>query len=313
MSADNKILCIVGPTASGKTAFAIEVAKQIDGEIICADSMQIYKKFSIATAKPTLEERAKVTHHLCDFLEPSEEFSVAKYVELADLAIEDIKSRGKTPLITGGTGLYIDSLVKGNKFAVKIENSDEIREKYENIAREKGNIYLHNLLKDIDLESYEKLYPNDVKRVVRAIEVYELTGKTISEHNLETKKIPDKYDACMIGVNTLNRDELYDRINLRVDKMLDEGLIFEAKMVFEIKNIEKTAMGAIGYKELKPYFDGVSSVEQCVDKIKQESRRYAKRQLTWFRKNQNTKWIMRENDEKMLCDALKIIKEHFDE
>lgn len=305
---DNKIICIVGPTASGKTKIAIDLAKEISGEIICADSMQVYKKMNIATAKPTLDEISQVPHHLFDFVSPSNEFSVAEYVKCAQEKIFDIKSRGKIPVIVGGTGLYIDSLVRGNEFA-KRENSD-IRKKYEDIALEKGNVYLHNLLKDIDFESYEKLFPNDTKRVVRALEVKEITGKTISEHNRQTKLTPDKFNATYFGVNFTNRQDLYDRINLRVDLMIEAGLLFEAKEILSDKSMNKTAFSAIGYKELIPYFENNVSLCECIDKIKQESRRYAKRQITWFKRNQKIHWF-EHTDIDLIKEATKIVKRDF--
>ncbi len=307
---NNKIICVVGPTASGKTSLAINIAREIGGEIVCADSMQVYKELDIATAKPTLDEINAVPHHLFDFLEVDDEFSVAKYVKMADETIADIKNRGKIPVITGGTGLYIDSLIRGNDFAKNDDKNDEIREKFKRISAEKGKEYLHSLLKDIDAESYEKLHYNDEKRVIRALEVYEITGDTISVHNEKTKKIPSKYDALMFAIMPNDREVLYERINKRVDIMVQKGLVLEAEKFLKNEKTCKTAMGAIGYKELLPYFDGRATLEECIDKIKQETRRYAKRQLTWFRRNEQINWLDTISDEETLKNqAISIIKE----
>ncbi|MFI3226403.1 MAG: tRNA (adenosine(37)-N6)-dimethylallyltransferase MiaA [Clostridia bacterium] len=309
---NNRIICVVGPTASGKTSLAINIAKSLDGEIICADSMQIYKHFNIGTAKPTTEEQAQVPHHLFDFVEPCEDFSVAKYVELASEKIYEIKSRGKVPIITGGTGLYIDSLIKGNDFAKNDDKNDQIRKELFEIAEKNGNEFVHEMLKEIDIESYEKLHANDVKRVVRAIEVYKITGKTISQHNEETRKIPPKFQAVMFGINPLDREILYGRINKRVDIMLENGLIDELKMLIANGYFVNTASQAIGYKELLDYINDSDKLENCVDKMKQESRRYAKRQITWFGRNKQIHWLRDIFDEeKMLSDALSVIKDEF--
>ena len=309
---NNRIICVVGPTASGKTSLAINIAKSIDGEIICADSMQIYKYFNIGTAKPTPSEQTQVPHHLFDFLEPSEEFSVAQYVKLATEKIYDIKSRGKVPIITGGTGLYIDSLIRGSEFAKNNDQNEDLRQELMELACEKGNEFVHNMLKEIDIESYNRLHPNDVKRVVRAIEVFKITGKTISEHNEETKKIPPKFNATIIGINPLVRQTLYDRINLRVDLMIENGLLDELKEIIENGNFVGTALQAIGYKELLGYINQIETLENCIDKMKQESRRYAKRQVTWFNKNPKMNWLTDIFDsEKLLLQSIEIIEEQY--
>lgn len=309
---NNRIICVVGPTASGKTSLAINLAKELDGEIICADSMQIYKHFNIGTAKPTAAEQAQVVHHLFDFVEPCDDFSVAKYVELATDKIYEIKSRGKVPILVGGTGLYVDSLIKGNDFAKNDDKNDKIRAELFEIAQKQGNEFVHEMLKEVDLDSYQKLHANDLKRVIRALEVYKITGKTISQHNEETRKIPPKFRATMLGINPQDREILYDRINKRVDIMLENGLIDELKMLISNGYFVGTASQAIGYKELLDYINGVDTFENCVGKMKQESRRYAKRQITWFGRNKQIHWLRDIFDEKnMILEALNIIKDEF--
>ncbi len=309
---NNKIICVVGPTASGKTSLAIEIAKKIDGEIICADSMQIYKYLDIGTAKPTASERASVVHHLCDFVDPLEDFSVAKYVELASNTIYDIKSRGKVPIIAGGTGLYIDSLIKGNDFAKNDDKNEEIRKELFDLAEKNGVDFVFEMLKEFDEESYNRLHKNDLKRVVRAIEVKKITGKTISEHNAETKKIPPKFDALILGINPLDRGILYDRIDARVLDMINDGLVDELKMLISNNYLTKTASQAIGYKELLGYIENTNTIENCIEKIQQESRRYAKRQITWFGRNEKIIWLRDILDkEKLLLEALEVIRKEF--
>lgn len=309
---DNKIICVVGPTASGKTDLSIEIAKAFDGEIICADSMQIYKLFDIGTAKPTTSEMQGIKHHLVDFVDACDDFSVAEFVKLATNCISDIKSRGKTPVIVGGTGLYIDSLVRGIDFAKNAISSSEIREKYFDLIDLKGCEYVHSLLEKCDYESFLKLHPNDTKRVVRALEVFDVCGKTISQHNADTKLIPDRFDATFIGIKYVNRQELYDRINLRVDIMIQNGLVDELKHIISMGKFVGTASQAIGYKELLPFLNGEDSLENCTEKLKQESRRYAKRQLTWFNKNEKINWVLNNRDKSDILDsALQIIKDEF--
>ena len=306
---DNKIICVVGPTASGKTALAIEIAKQVGGEIVCADSMQIYKYYNIGTAKPTLEEIAEVPHHLFDFVDPTEDFSVARYVTLADEVISDIKSRGKVPIITGGTGLYVNSLIKGNEFSKNDVENEKLRKELTEMVSIYGNEYIHEMLKEFDAESYEKLHSNDVKRVIRAIEVYKTTGKTISEHNKKTKEQPLKYDATILFLNPHSRELLYERINKRVDIMLDQGILEEIKFIIDNGYFVKTAGQAIGYKELIPYINGEDTLENCIETMKMESRRYAKRQITWFKRVDGIHLI--DNLETAIDDATRIVKENF--
>ncbi|MCI7804116.1 MAG: tRNA (adenosine(37)-N6)-dimethylallyltransferase MiaA [Oscillospiraceae bacterium] len=303
-----RVAAVVGPTASGKTALGVEIAKALDGEVISADSMQIYKGMDIATAKPAAEEMQGIPHHLIDFLDRGTAFSVADYVELAGKVIKEVDSRGKLPVIVGGTGLYISSLLENIKFA-DIECDEKLRKRLENEAAEKGNKYLFEKLKIADPESAAELHPNNLVRVIRALEVFELTGKKLSQYKAESRLEETPYDSVIIGLSYSDRQKLYDRINRRVDIMVESGLVEEARAVFESGNM-KTAGNAIGYKELIPYFRNECSLEECVEKIKQETRRYAKRQLTWFRKNAKIHWIMLDefdDKEKILTFCKKLI------
>lgn len=276
------IVVVCGPTASGKTRLAVDLAKRFDGEIVSADSMQIYKKLDIASAKPAEEEKMGIPHHLMDFLEPTMGYSVADYVEKAREVIADINSRRKLPIICGGTGLYINSLVDNIKFD-DTGYDYEYRESLRKIAEEKGNGELIRMLSEIDPESAERLHENNQSRVIRALEVYHISGKTMTEIQAESRRNPSPYEPCMMMID-FDREILYERINKRVDIMLETGLLEEAREFFTHDDYV-TASQAIGYKELKPYFDGVSDLSECIEKLKQETRRYAKRQLTWFRKD----------------------------
>lgn len=284
------VIVVLGPTASGKTALSIELAKVYNGEIVSADSMQIYKGMDIATAKPTKEEMSNVPHHLIGFVDPDKRFSVAEYVETAKKVIFDVSSRGKMPIICGGTGLYINSLIDNIKFDDTSEDF-KLREKYQRIAKENGNHYLWEKLKSVDEKAALGIHENNVTRVIRALEVYELSGKTISEAKDISRAEPSPFDAYFIGLNFSDRQMLYEKINKRVDKMIEIGLIEETKQAYSRNCSMKTAHQAIGYKELIPYFEGESCLEACIDKIKQETRRYAKRQLTWFRRDTRINWI----------------------
>lgn len=285
-----KILILAGPTAVGKTKISIELAKALNGEIISADSMQIYKSMDIGSAKVTKDEMDGVVHHLIDVVEPDEEFSVSEFNSRAVEAIDDIIERGKLPIIAGGTGLYINSLIFNYNFA-ETNRDEEYREYLNKLAEEKGKEYIHNMLKDIDPASYEKLYPNDLKRVVRALEVYKVTGKTIGEINAEIDVYDIPYDIDYY-VLTMDRERLYERINMRVDIMLKEGLIDE---VASLKNRGFTkdmqSMKGIGYKEILSYLEDEIDFDEAVYQIKKGSRNYAKRQLTWFRKDKRVKWV----------------------
>lgn len=284
-----KIVVIGGPTASGKTALAVEMAKRFSGEVICADSMQIYKGMDIATAKPTIEEMQGIPHHIVDFLEPCESFSVADYVVLAHKAIAETAGRGRLPVICGGTGLYISSLVDNVRFG-EATVQDGLREELKSLSLEKGNAYLLEMLREFDPESAERLHENNLSRIIRAIEIYKATGKTMSEHIRCSKLGGSPYDACMIGLDYRDRSVLYDRIDRRVDLMLESGLLEETERVLA-NPVLKTSRQAIGYKELAPYFSGEADLESCVAGLKQSTRRYAKRQLTWFRRFEGINWI----------------------
>ena len=286
-----KLIVVCGPTASGKTDLAVALAKRFDGEIVSADSMQIYRDVSIATAKPTSEEMSGIKHHMIDILDLSEEFSVADYVRLASECISDIANAGRMPIVCGGTGLYISSLINGIRFDETC-SSTELRNELSKIAEEKGGEYLLGILREFDPESAERLHPNNLMRIIRAIEVYKISGVTMTEANRISQK-ESPYDPVMIGLNYSDRELLYSRINQRVDRMLEMGLLEEARMVLSRENVA-TAGQAIGHKEFKPYFSGEKSLEECVESVKQDSRRHAKRQLTWFRRDVRINWIYRD-------------------
>ncbi len=283
-----KTVVISGPTASGKTALSVSLAERFNGEIVSADSMQIYRKMSVATAKPTPEEMKNVPHHLIDFLEPSEPFSVADYVKLARAAVEDIASRQRLPMVCGGTGLYIDSLLQDITFAD--EPSDpSVRRSLEAELSERGGEYMLKLLSDIDPETASRLHPNNQKRIIRALEVYRLTGKTFSELSRLSREGADPLCALKICLDYRDRETLYRRIDKRVDEMFDRGLVDEAKYILSLDL--KTSSQAIGYKELKPYFSGDLTLAECAENLKRSTRRYAKRQLTWFRRDKTAVWL----------------------
>lgn len=284
-----KLLTIVGPTASGKTKLAVELAKAFDGEVVSADSMQIYQKMSIATAKPTKEEMEGVPHHLIDFLPMDKAFSVSDYVTLAREKIEEIHRRGKLPILAGGTGLYIQAVTEHLSFSEEKQDT-ALRERLYEEAKTDGGKALYERLRQIDPEAAEWIHPNNIVRVVRAVEIYETTGLTMTEQKKKSRQGECPYDVFLLGINFKDRQKLYDRINLRVDLMVKQGLLEEAREILSCNNL-KTAYNAIGYKELVPYFRGESSLEECLQKMKQESRRYAKRQLTWFRRDQQVHWL----------------------
>ena len=285
-----RVLAVVGPTASGKTGLGVELAKLYGGEVISADSMQIYKGMDIASAKPTVAEMQGIPHHLIDFLDRGVTFSAADYVKLANKKIKDVLSRGKLPVIVGGTGLYIDSLLENVKFSEG--GSDEAyREKLRKYAEEKGNEALHQMLADADPEAAAAIHPNNLVRVIRALEVCHVTGRKFSELKAESRSIESPYDSLILGLNYEDRSVLYDRIDRRVDIMVENGLIDEARELWNESGMA-TAANAIGFKEFIPYFSGEASLEDCISKVKQETRHYAKRQLTWFRKNQRIQWII---------------------
>ena len=287
-----KIICVVGPTASGKTKLAVELAKKLDGEVLSCDSMQIYRHMDIGTAKPTVEEMRGIPHHMIDVVEPDERFSVGKYVEMADIVLQDILNRGKTAIVAGGTGLYADSLILGRSFA-PIPSSGK-REALEARMETEGAEALLRELAAVDAETAAKLHPADRKRIIRALEVYEETGRPISEHDRETRSLPPKYEALWLGLDFSDRTELYRRIDLRVERMMTDGLLNELDRLLDAGVSPcATAMQAIGYKELLAYRRGEGTLEEAVALIQQRSRNYAKRQLTWFRRNSDVHWLRR--------------------
>jgi len=287
----SKILVIAGPTAVGKTKIAIETAKRLNGEIISADSMQIYKKMDIGTAKPTVEEMGGIPHHLLSIVEIGEKFSVVDFQKMAFDCIEDILSRGKVPIVCGGTGLYINGLVEEIDYG-EVTSSEELREELEKVAKEKGNEYLYEELKSVDKDAAEKIKLNDTKRLIRALEVYRMTGTTITEFQRRSKEKEKKYDYIVVGLS-MDREKLYERINLRVDEMMKCGLLEEAKDVLAEMgaNDKLTSFQAIGYKEFLPFFNGECTLEEVAEMIKQEPRRYAKRQITWFKRTPGLRWV----------------------
>ena len=284
-----KIIAVAGPTASGKTALAIEIAKRFDGEVVSCDSMQIYKFMDIGTAKPDKSELEAVPHHMIDIVHPSEKCSVADFVEKARACIDDILKRGKLPILAGGTGLYMDSVLENIVFE-DFGSDPGFREELQKLADTQGAESVHQMLVAKDPEAAEKIHPNNVRRVIRALEVCHLTGKTFTQVNAESRREP-AYDALILGIDA-NREVLYDRINMRVDKMMECGLVDEVKNIKDMGiGRDTTAMQAIGYKEILEYLEGNSTLGEAVEKIKMESRRYAKRQLTWFRRNSKIHWV----------------------
>ena len=300
-------VALVGPTASGKSSLAVKIAKHLTGEVVSADSMQIYKHMDIATAKVTAEEMQGVPHHLIDFVEPWESFSVAEYKALALSCIGDIVKRGKLPVLAGGTGFYVDTVINNTSF-LDYEKTD-IRKKLLLRAESEGIEALWNELSKVDKESAEKIHKNDLKRIVRALELYSATGKTMTEQRRLSHLEESGYSFCLIGLTAENRQFLYDRIDRRVDLMLKNGLLEEAKSFFELEH-SQTAKQAIGYKELKPYFDGVLTLEEATENLKRETRRYAKRQLSWFRRNKNINWLYidKESEGTLFIKSLEIIE-----
>ena len=307
----NNIICIAGPTASGKTALAVALAKELNGEVVSCDSMQIYRYMDIGTAKPTQEEMQGIIHHMLDVADPEEDFSVSRYCELAAPIVDDIVVRGKTAIIAGGTGLYMDALIRGNAFAPC--PSTGMREKLEAQADTDGMEAMLRLLRSIDPDAAEKLHLSDRKRILRALEVYYETGQTITQHNRKTQVLPPRYTPLWFALEDENRADLYERINTRVDHMLDRGLLDEIRGLLDRGISEKaTAMQAIGYKEFVAALRGTCSVEQAADQVRQASRHYAKRQLTWFRRNPAIHWLRRRPGEgtgEILLKARQILAE----
>lgn len=282
------VLAVVGPTASGKTALAVELAKRLDGEIVSADSMQIYKGMDIASAKPTEAEKQGIPHHMMDFLPPETPYSVAEYVKAARACILEIHKRQKLPILVGGTGLYVDSLLTGTQF-IETETDFDLRARLETEFDALGGEKMLEKLAAFDRDTAARLHPNNRKRIIRAFEVYTLTGKTMTEALAASREKPSPFAPRYIGIAYENREILYDRINRRVDIMLENGLLAEARAFFQ--GTPDTAAQAIGYKELKPYLDGVLSLDEAVENLKRATRNYAKRQITWFKRNPQIHWI----------------------
>jgi tRNA dimethylallyltransferase len=285
-----KIVIIVGPTAVGKTDISIATAKALNGEIISADSAQVYKYMDIGTAKISPDEMQGIKHHMIDEVTPDQSFSVANFRDKADHYIQELTAKGKLPIIVGGTGLYINALINNLDFTKSIGDED-FRERMQEIADNKGNEYLYEMLKDIDIDSYFRLHANDVRRVIRALEVYEFTGKTITHFQEESKKLPPRYNSAYIGL-TMDRQKIYKRIEQRVDAMIEQGLIEEVKKLLNMGyNRDLVSMQALGYKEIVGYLEGEISLEEALFILKRDSRHYAKRQLTWFRRDERIKWF----------------------
>lgn len=282
------ILVIVGPTAVGKTQLSLELAQELTGEIVSADSMQVYRGMNIGTAKPTTAEQQLVPHHLIDIRDPDQVFNAADFVSLAELAIKDIASRGKVPIVSGGTGLYIDALVDGFLFPDSKADPKLRRELRIRASKEPDALYKE--LERVDPQSAERLHPNDLRRIVRALEVYYRTGEPISALQQKAAQAEKPYDPLFIGL-TRNRPELYERINQRVDQMLTQGLVEEVKQLIEHDPHQPTALQALGYKEIVWYLKGNMSLEEAVEILKRDTRRYAKRQLSWFRRNTRIHWF----------------------
>ena len=290
----NKVIVICGPTASGKTALSIELAKKINGEIVSCDSMQIYRDMDIGTAKPTLEEMQGIKHYLIGYISPEERYSVADYKKDAKKAIKEILQKGKMPIVVGGTGLYIDSLIYEIEYQ-DIKFDEEYRKKLEEEVNQKGLEKLYEQAKQIDEKAIEKISPTDKKRILRILEIYHATGKTKTEQEIESRKKEVEYDYKVYALNW-DREKLYERINTRVDIMIEQGLIQEVKTILSKYNKFPTAMQGLGYKEVVDYLNGKLTKEEMIEKIKMETRRYAKRQLTWFRKNKQTIWLNAQDD-----------------
>ena len=295
MTSKYNSIIILGPTGSGKTELSIMLAKKFNGEVINADSMQIYKYFNIGTAKPSLEEQSGIKHHLLDFLDPKENFSVSDYKQKCLKICEKLINDKKLPIIVGGTGFYIDSLTSNYSYG-NAPKDESIRKKYQDLYEEFGSDYLFDLLKKVDEKTANKLHKNDVKRVIRALEINEISKENKSSINEKDglKEEPIFLKPLIIGLN-YERQELYDRINKRVDIMLQNGLIDEVLNLYKTYDKSLQAMKGIGYKELFAYFDGEISMEEAIEKIKQNSRNYAKRQITWFKRNQNIIWFNKSN------------------
>ena len=308
----NRIICVAGPTASGKTALAVELAKEYDGEVVSCDSMKVYRRMDIGTAKPGAAERQGIVHHMIDVAEPWEDYSVSRYCAAATPIVEDIVARGKTAIIAGGTGLYMDSLIRCNDFAPF--PSTGMRERLEAEAEQNGMEAVFARLQEIDPETASRLHLSDRKRIIRAMEVYLETGQTITEHNRRTQAIPPRFTPLWLGLDFESRAELYSRIDARVGQMLETGLLEEIRSLLAAGIPEKcTAMQAIGYKEFTAALEGSGTVEEAAEAVRKASRHYAKRQLTWFRRNRAIHWLVRrpgQGSAEILAEARQILQEN---
>ena len=304
-----KIICVAGPTASGKTSLAVELAKKYNGEVVSCDSMQVYRHMDIGTAKPTPEEMQGIPHHMLSVADPDENFSVSRYCDMATPIVDDILARGKTAIIAGGTGLYMDSLIRGNAFAPYPTTGR--REELEAIAENSGIETVWDMLYKVDPDAANRLHLSDKKRIIRAMEVYLETGETITAHNLKTQQLPPRYQPVWFGLNDSRREDLYNRINRRVEIMIENGLMEEIRNLLQSGISEKaTAMQAIGYKEFVDALAGRCTFEEAIALVQQSSRKYAKRQLTWFRRNDAMHWLIRnpgEGVEEILLKARQIL------
>ena len=291
-----KIVCVVGPTACGKTTLGVLLAKKLDGEVVSADSMQIYRGMTIGTAAPTAAEMDGVPHHMIAVADPAEQWSVARYAQAAIPIVDDILARGKVPILVGGTGLWLDAVVKGHSFAGG-HNGGEVRRELQQRLAAEGIGSLLSELRQVDPEAADRLHPSDEKRILRALEVWRETGKTITAHNAETKALPPRYDAVWIGLQFRDRQDMKDLIDRRVDKMAEEGLVEEVQQLLQSGvPRDATALQAIGYKEFLGVMEGTATVEEALAEVKLRSRQYAKRQLTWLRRNPDIHWIWWEKD-----------------
>lgn len=311
------LLAVVGSTASGKSRMAVKLAQCLDGEVISCDSMQIYKRMNIGTAKPTADEMEGIPHHLIDFTEPDLSFSSADYVAAAKRAIEEVLSRGKLPILCGGTGLYLERLLYGGGDAEEAEPNEEIRKKWQTYCEENGNHALHDRLCEVDAESADAIHENNVHRVIRALEIFETTGIPKSEWDKRSKEKESDYAFCVVGLRYGSRELLYDRINRRVDDMMEGGLLEETKSLMEegVFLSNSTAAQAIGYKELLSYLAGEESLPDAVERLKTATRRYAKRQITWFSAKPYVRWVDADEDghmrgeENVLSDILALVED----
>ncbi|MBQ3051682.1 MAG: tRNA (adenosine(37)-N6)-dimethylallyltransferase MiaA [Clostridia bacterium] len=304
------LVAVVGPTASGKTALAVELAKALDGEVLSFDSMQLYKGMDVATAKPTADEMQGIPHHLIDVVDPSETYSVARFQEDAARIIADIRGRGKNVILVGGTGLYLDSFIENLQFLDTGDNT-EVRARLRAELEASGPEAMYARLQSIDPAYAEAVHPNNTGRVLRALEVYELTGYTMTDQIARSRREPGRYDVVYIGLTAEDRDYLYDRINLRVDRMIENGLLDEARQWLR-ERPGATAAQAIGIKEMLPYLQGEDTLEHCAEQLKIDTRHYAKRQLTWFRRNPDVHWLSIDKTPDLpalTAEALAIIEE----